>query len=523
MFWLFCVGALTAIVIGHYLSTSALPPSTLPAKSPAAAPTDSTSAPTTTKQKSKPSSTTKQKSEPSAAARAPKASSSSSKSKKAPQPPCEAADLHDRYDLRLVQLLTRHGARTPIRVVPNDADGLEAFRSLWKGRCGSADEYCDRGQLTELGVRQQHASGKRLRKRLIDRWAFVDPLFNPAQVTLRTSNFTRTRLSLAHLLRGLFPDSSLSAMLAPSQVRVLPLAEVIDPTHQQLPTHQDFQILLCWLLQETMYAEYEHCPMARLLFSRAKQDPPYVELMSSPEVKEMREAVAKAWNISDPASLPSLIGINDILTSRLAHNISTALSPALADAIDRIATLAFHHLLFSNDDLLRYSIGAFVSDLLRDAEHVRMGLSSSRLFVYSAHDTTITPLRAVLQYVTRAATAWSWSFVLTRVLHRVTPDEVWPQFSNTLEIQYYELKPQPPASTEAAASTPPPNPLSSLVRIVTGNDQPLQCFPLSTFLARLQAFTLPSFIEARKAQCVSDLPADVDPNAIPKQAWDVDL
>uniref|UniRef100_A0A3B4A414 Uncharacterized protein n=1 Tax=Periophthalmus magnuspinnatus TaxID=409849 RepID=A0A3B4A414_9GOBI len=91
------------------------------------------------------------------------------------------------YELQLVQVLFRHGARTPLKSIPNVLEG------------GSFA-----GQLTTLGMQQLYELGKRLRQRYIEDSPFLSPAFSPSEVYVRSTNIWRTIESAKCLVAGLF-------------------------------------------------------------------------------------------------------------------------------------------------------------------------------------------------------------------------------------------------------------------------------------------------------------------------------
>ncbi|KAG9348785.1 hypothetical protein JZ751_029102 [Albula glossodonta] len=128
------------------------------------------------------------------------------------------------YELKLVQVLFRHGARTPLKSIPDVLEAqwvpnlLEApahtqvnyvvtdLRGGPRPPAPVEDSYRANtltggtypGQLTTLGMQQLYDLGERLRKRYIEDTQFLMPEFNPAEVYVRSTNIVRTIESASH-------------------------------------------------------------------------------------------------------------------------------------------------------------------------------------------------------------------------------------------------------------------------------------------------------------------------------------
>ncbi|CAI6082157.1 unnamed protein product [Clonostachys chloroleuca] len=175
-----------------------------------------------------------------------------------PRPPYTDAELAELYppqlQLQLVQILLRHGARTP--VTPRfTGTGLPAYWSYcnaarhlrsaileddsgkfssleWKRRLeafgpndlpvfaagpgGDLDAVCDMGMLTDLGRSTTTALGRRLRHLYIDRLGFLPPnLTSSESFYFRTTPIPRALESLQQTIHGLYPSHTRSPDLPP--------------------------------------------------------------------------------------------------------------------------------------------------------------------------------------------------------------------------------------------------------------------------------------------------------------------
>lgn len=98
------------------------------------------------------------------------------------------------FRLELVQVLFRHGERTPLakEMYPNDPHHESSYEP-W----GIA-------QLTNAGKRREFLIGKMLRERYND---FLGDLYHPQDVYARSTDIDRTKMSLQLVLAGLYPPA----------------------------------------------------------------------------------------------------------------------------------------------------------------------------------------------------------------------------------------------------------------------------------------------------------------------------
>ncbi len=92
--------------------------------------------------------------------------------------------------LVLLQILFRHGDRSPISPYPGDPYN----ETTWA-------KYGGFGQLTQLGINQTHQYGRFLRKTYSK---FLTERYDPKKVFVRSSDFDRTIMSAQSVLSGLF-------------------------------------------------------------------------------------------------------------------------------------------------------------------------------------------------------------------------------------------------------------------------------------------------------------------------------
>eukprot|EP00775_Hariotina_reticulata_P008608 gene8608-8789_t len=137
--------------------------------------------------------------------------------------------------LRLVQVVFRHGARTPLTD--------DAF--LWQGQDWNMSTILSggaaKGELTIVGQLQALELGYWLRQQYIDSLGFLPASYKPGVLAARTTNFSRTRATLAGVLTGLYPG---------------------HPEPIPVTTSSD--------LDEIMYADTKRCPHLKTLMTASE-------------------------------------------------------------------------------------------------------------------------------------------------------------------------------------------------------------------------------------------------------------
>ncbi|XP_030642300.1 lysophosphatidic acid phosphatase type 6 [Chanos chanos] len=296
--------------------------------------------------------------------------------------------LSSQYELRQVQVLFRHGARTPLKSIP---DVLEAqwVPSLLEVPAHTQIEYkvtdlhggprppapvedsyrastlsggVHPGQLTTVGMQQLYDLGQRLRKRYIDDLPFLTPTFQLSEVYIRSTNIVRTIESAKCLVAGLFQQK---------QADIVPiLTEVAE--------------------REILYPNYHGCKLLAKLGG-----PRWAESSMLPDIAADLQSVQKALGVGSHQRLDFIL-IRDDMVARQTHGLP---SPAGLDewsaVVEQRAVDAIYHVYEPSKSLnLQLCVGPLLHTLLTNMDDKVQGTSSDpnrKLFLYSVHDTTLMP------------------------------------------------------------------------------------------------------------------------------------
>ncbi|XP_040004374.1 lysophosphatidic acid phosphatase type 6 [Xiphias gladius] len=303
---------------------------------------------------------------------------------------CTPADKNSSfpYELKLVQVLFRHGARTPLKSIPDvmEVQWLPALleppahthinyvvTDLHGGPRPSApveDSYRKNlltggtfpGQLTTVGMQQLYELGNRLRRRYIEEIPFLSCSFSPSEVYVRSTNIVRTIESAKCLVAGLFQQKQTEIM----------------------------HILTTEAESEILYPNYHGCKLLKILGSQR-----WAESSTLPDIAADLQSIQNALGIAAHQHVDFIL-IRDDMVARETHGLPCP--PVLDTWRDKVEQRAVDMICHvyepSKRENLQLCVGPFLHILLTNLEEKLQGTSSEpnrKLFLYSAHDTTLIP------------------------------------------------------------------------------------------------------------------------------------
>ncbi|KAL2081398.1 hypothetical protein ACEWY4_023251 [Coilia grayii] len=325
----------------------------------------------------------------------------------------------DQLELKLVQVLFRHGARTPLKSIP---DILEAqwvpkllavpththidyvVTDLQGGPRPPApveDSYRTNtlsggtypGQLTTVGMQQLYDLGMRLRARYIQEVPFLTPSYSPAEVYIRSTNIVRTIESAKCLVAGLFQQK---------QTGVVPI----------LTSEAETEIL---------YPNYHNCKLLRALSGHR-----WAESSKLPAIAKDLQGIQSALGIPTQQQVDFIL-IRDDMVARQTHGLAcpSELVNWRSVVEQRAVDMIYHVYEPSKRENLQLCVGPLLHTVLSNMEEKVKGTSSEpnrKLFLYSVHDTTLMPCLMALGIFDMKWPPYAADITLELLEHRTTKE-----------------------------------------------------------------------------------------------------
>ncbi|KAJ1736236.1 hypothetical protein LPJ61_000020 [Coemansia biformis] len=321
--------------------------------------------------------------------------------------------------LELVQMMVRHGDRTPVNYIPHndttwtcdrvgentylhgagepDGNTTGAFRQVistpeWNHRFGFSNQVprgsCEEGELTDRGKSQHRTLGARLRQIYVDKLGYLPAELKSADALyVRTTYIWRTKNSAQSLLGGLWPGRS----MAPSAA---------------IPLHTYPSRI------ETMFGNTGACPQIVSLLSQITASDGYQRFLK--DQGPLMTRLTRIFDVGGSHWTEGWDGYFDVLHARQCHGKRLPCAAAAAEgaAMPECATADDAALVARNanyewaykyrdcplaHELTRLTIGSFVGTLREQMDaHIAGKAGGLKLALYSGHDSTVWPLLAVL-------------------------------------------------------------------------------------------------------------------------------
>ncbi|KAF8437860.1 histidine phosphatase superfamily [Terfezia claveryi] len=358
-----------------------------------------------------------------------------------PRPPYTEDELRKLYPselkLKLVQVLFRHGERTPVSarfqeegvpafwpycksaaffkaVVLNGNNGIvwdqlsykrrvegsaeDGSAKIAKGRRGEIDDLCLLGELTDRGRETTLQLGQRLRVLYMDQLKFLPEglLKNSKEYYLRATPIPRTLISLQQVLTGMYPN-------APH-----------DPS-------ADLTILSRSPPDENLFPNEANCRRFRLL-ARAFSTLATEKWNNSPDMQYLQSRIGKY--LDGPVAIdghPRLSGIVDSVNATLAHGEEVRMpnefyEPKVREILNRINVDEWFRGYSESAEYRKLGIGSLLGDVKDRMVGVARGGSKLKLALYGTHDTTVVAMLASLGAF----------------------DGMWPPFTSNIAVELFK-------------------------------------------------------------------------------------
>ncbi|XP_058926822.1 lysophosphatidic acid phosphatase type 6 [Kogia breviceps] len=317
-------------------------------------------------------------------------------------------------ELKMVQVVFRHGARSPLKALPrkeqvewnpqllevppqtrfdytvtNLAGGPKPhspFDSQYHETTLKGGMFA--GQLTKVGMQQMFALGERLRKNYVEDIPFLSPTFNPLEVFIRSTNIYRNLESTRCLLAGLFQCQKEGPIII----------------------HTDEAS------SEVLYPNYQNC---RSLRERTRGRRQAASLQ--PGISEDLKKVKEGMGIASSDGVDFLILLDNVAAEQVHSLPSCPTLKRFAWMIEQRAVDTALYILQREDrESLQMAVGQFLhileSNLLKVVDPATPPGKTRKLYLYAAHDVTLMPLLMALGIF----------------------DHKWPPFAVDLTMELYQ-------------------------------------------------------------------------------------
>ncbi|XP_072374836.1 prostatic acid phosphatase-like [Scyliorhinus torazame] len=277
-------------------------------------------------------------------------------------------------ELKFVNLVYRHGDRSPITGYPTDPYTEKDWPQGY-------------GQLTQVGMRQHYELGQYLRRRYKD---FLNSLYEREEIYVRSTDIDRTLMSAESDLAGLYPPHG---------------GQIFNPDlkWQPIPVHtvpvKDEKLLLYPL---------RNCPRFDELTVETENCSEYKEILKANE-DFLKRLSTNTGIPSKYLLLRNVWSIYDTLYCEQVHNFSLP-SWVTPDEMEHMRQLKEFVIksdygLYKPKEKSRLQGGVLLKQILQNiAQVVNQTNSTHKFIMYSAHDTTIVALQMALDVYSIAPT-----------------------------------------------------------------------------------------------------------------------
>jgi len=332
-----------------------------------------------------------------------------------------------------VILVTRHGARTPLNILPEPNHpqveyppelleelvlakyklvGLEGEKfdesvlSYWdqKNMDRRLKGGAGRGQLTRIGERQLYDIGRELRQKYVNELKFLSPKYDHNEIYVRSSHYRRTIRSAKSLLAGLYLESVNDTSVEPFLMHIQKLEDdFIFPNHLNCPY---FTEMYTFMHKLSLYTNVEYLTelieLNRVLNKVSMTAEDYKRSMFNHK-DEIDHGHIKQFK-------HTFTGFRDDMAARHAHGLPLPDVKGVKELFEKSERYAAMELHAAKSHNLKISCGQFLHLI---GENLKQGVASNsgdsgghKFTYYSAHDSTIYAMLAAFDTITDANYEW---------------------------------------------------------------------------------------------------------------------
>ncbi|XP_035303956.1 lysophosphatidic acid phosphatase type 6 isoform X1 [Cricetulus griseus] len=316
-------------------------------------------------------------------------------------------------ELKMVQVVFRHGARSPLKPLPVEEqvewnpELLEIppqtqFEYTVTNLAGGPKPHSPydseyhkvtlkggmfAGQLTKVGMQQMFALGERLRKNYMEDIPFLSPVFNPQEVLVRSTNIFRNLESTRCLLAGLFQHQKGSVTIQTDEA----ISEILYPNYHN-----------CWVLREK---------------TRGRKKTAILQ----PGIAEDLEKVKASVGIDSNDKVDFFVLLDNVAAEQVHSLLRCPALKRFAKVIEQRAVETALYVLHQEDrESIQMAVGPFLymlkGNLLKAVDPRTPPSKTRKLYLYATHDVTLMPILMALGIF----------------------DHKWPPFAVDLTMELYQ-------------------------------------------------------------------------------------
>jgi len=311
--------------------------------------------------------------------------------------------------LKLVHMVYRHGDRAPVQLYPNDPyQDPSNWPVSW-------------GQLLNEGKQRHFALGQYVREKYE---GFLSDSYDPDEIVVRSTDVDRTLMSAQSHLAGLYPPTEKQTWNPSLKWQPIPV--------HTLPREQDYILTV-----------ESKCPLYDKLSA---------ELEQSKEIKDMIKDNQQLFDYlslhsgSNVSRIVDLEYIYDVLfiETRLNKTLPSWTYGVFPDQMKELSDFSFAMKGYTHP-MRRLKGGPLVKEIvshLEDYVHSKLAPSTRKVFMYSAHDTTLAVFLSAMQVFNGIQPPYS-SLVMVELHQAVNSSEYYVQvlYKNVTEVNARAFEP----------------------------------------------------------------------------------
>lgn len=256
--------------------------------------------------------------------------------------------------LQLVNILYRHGDRSPSTTFPTDEHKEDSWPQGW-------------GWLSKIGIEQHFNLGKFLRQRYN---GFLNETYLRNEIKVESSSTDRCLMSAQANLAGLYPTPE---ELWNKNIRCIPIP-----------------VLTRSKTEDNMLSFSRICPKYSKLYTQNLRN--HEQKPEEIKNKEFYDFIYKMTKLK-PEGLRKIWTVADVLFCEKAHNYTLPnwVNETIFERLQKIRAYSFV-LMFGTEEMAKLKGGPLLKQMIENMELKKSGTLSTRFFMYSGHDTTLAAL-----------------------------------------------------------------------------------------------------------------------------------